>query len=129
MQGLDAEGLAIATHIVAHKNVRAVIESGYHRYAHNDGALPSWFVEEEGGHMQPNLPITKEMVDQIRAEQREIDARPIKKVLQAKARQQHKTSRKMEKLKSKAEAITENVTMTGWLRSRACSVVFLLALS
>jgi hypothetical protein len=86
----------------------------YHRYAHNDGAMPDWFVDEEAEHLQPNLPITKEEVERIKAEQREIDARPIKKVIQAKARKQHKTVRKMDKLKQKAEAITENVTTTGW---------------
>ena len=105
--------------MVAHKKVREVIESGFHRYAFHDGQLPSWFVDEEAPHLQPNLPITKEMVEEIKAEQRAIDARPIKKVLQAKARKQRKLQHRMDKLKQKAEAITENVTMTGTFTPRA----------
>jgi AdoMet-dependent rRNA methyltransferase SPB1 len=105
---------------VTHKNVRQVIDSGYNRYTHNDGPLPAWFVEEETPHLVPTLPITKEMVKEIKDEQRAIDERPIKKVLQAKARKHHKTMRKMEKLKSKAESITENVSLTGMLSSYVC---------
>eukprot|EP00052_Salpingoeca_macrocollata_P006983 m.57080 g.57080 ORF g.57080 m.57080 type:complete len:893 (+) comp15767_c1_seq1:91-2769(+) len=111
-RNLDAEGLAIAAQMIARRRKAELIDQAYNRYTFNDDPLPEWFADEEGRHRVPTLPITKEMADEIKARQREIDARPIKKVLQAKARKKRVVNRKMEKVKQKATLISENDTLT-----------------
>lgn len=110
---LDAEGLAIAQHLLAKGGKRKLIDASFHRYAHNDDPMPTWFEDEEWVHKQIAVPITKETVNQIKAAQAEIAARPVKKVREAKAKKKMRALRKMEKVKSQALAISENTMMTG----------------
>jgi hypothetical protein len=49
--------------------------------------------------------MTKEMADDIKSRQREINDRPIKKVLEAKARQKRRVDRQLEKLKVPPPAV------------------------
>lgn len=90
-----------------------VLDNAYNRYTSNDGPLPTWFEDEEDRHRQPQIPMTKEMARDIKEREREINARPIKKVMEAKARAKRNVHRQMEKLKSKATAITDNEALTG----------------
>ena len=109
---LDAAGLALATEMIARKRKREIIDSAYNRYAFTDDPMPEWFADEEVRHRLLGIPMTKEMVREIKAREREIDARPIKKVLEAKGRQKLKLRRSMTKLNEKVTLITENATMT-----------------
>ena len=56
--------------------------------------------------------MTKEEVLKIKSRFMELDARPIKKVAEAKARKKMKATKRMEKLKAKAELIAMNQEMT-----------------
>lgn len=58
------------------------------RYSFNDVgvSLPSWFLDDENAHNQPQVPVTKEEVLEHKRWMREIDARSTKKVAEAKAR-------------------------------------------
>jgi len=56
--------------------------------------------------------VTKEEVLKIKSRFMELDARPIKKVAEAKARKKMKAVKRMEKLKAKAELIAMNQEMT-----------------
>ena len=110
---LDPEGLALASLLVSSKKTREeLIDSSFNRWTHDDEGLPDWFVEDESKHCQKQLPITKDMVLQYRQRLREINARPIKKVAEAKARKKKRLLRRMEKAKKRAEVITdaENVS-------------------
>jgi len=105
---LDPEGLAIGAVLVQSKKKREdLIESGYNRWSHDDPSLPDWFVENESKFCQKRLPISKEMVEVYRAKLREINVRPIKKVVEAKARKKKRVLKKLEKAKKKAEGIVE----------------------
>lgn len=105
---LDPEGLALGSLLVSSKKTREeLIDSSFNRWTHDDEGLPEWFVEEESKHCQKHLPITKEMVQQYRRQLREINARPIKKIAEAKTRKKKRLLRKMEKAKKRAEIITD----------------------
>jgi AdoMet-dependent rRNA methyltransferase SPB1 len=108
-----AEAVTLAMRMVqdGRRNSHNIVDMyGYNRYAYNDeaGALPKWFVDDEGKHNKPQLPISKEAVEKMRQNQRELDARPIKKVMEAKARKKYKATRKLEKLRKKMNTLIED---------------------
>lgn len=83
------------------------------RYSLNSKeGLPSWFLDDEAKHYTPNIPITKEAVQALRAKQRALDARPIKKVAEAKARKKLKAAQRLEKALKKAEGVTKTTDLT-----------------
>jgi len=113
-QMLDPEGLAIASYIIqSRKHRREIEESGYNRWTNNDKHLPDWFVKDEKTHWRNRAPvqITKQMVEEYKKRQMEINARPIKKVAEAKARKKKKALKQLEKVKKKAEAVVEKEGM------------------
>ncbi len=112
---LDPEGLAIGALLVSSKKKRTdLVDSGFNRWAHNDDdLLPDWFTEDEGKHChQKQLPITKEMVEQYRSKLKEINARPIKKVAEAKARKKQRSLKKLASVRKRAEVICDNSEVT-----------------
>lgn len=82
---------------------------GYNRntFADDTTDLPKWFADDETKHRRPNLPITKEAVDRMRERQRQLDARPIKKIMEAKARKKYKAVKKLERLRKKMNTLFE----------------------
>ncbi|CAD6185642.1 unnamed protein product [Caenorhabditis auriculariae] len=97
--------------IYSSKSARELEEWGWNRFTNNDEGLPDWFVEDEKKHYRKTLPVTKEQVQRYREEMRELNARPCKKVAQAKLRKQKRMIRKMEAAKKKAEGVLENDQM------------------
>merc|ERR1712146_321564 len=77
--GLDAAGLAMATEMIVRRKRREMIESAYNRFAHNDDPLPMWFADEENPHRERIIPTSREMADEIKQRQREINARPLRR--------------------------------------------------
>lgn len=106
---LTPEELAMGEQMIySSKAAREMEEWGWNRYANNDEGLPDWFVEDERKHYKKTPPVTKEQVRLYRERMRELNARPCKKVAEAKARKQRKARQKMEKAKKRAEGILEN---------------------
>lgn len=100
-QMLDPEGLAIASYMIqSRKNRREIEESGFNRWVKNDKHLPDWFVKDEKMHWRNHAPvqITKDMVEEFKKRQMEINARPIKKVAEAKARKKKRALKQLEKV-------------------------------
>ena len=110
---LDPEGLAIGALMVQSKKKREdLIESAFNRWTSNDDNLPEWFRENEARYCQKQLPVTKEMMAEYCAKLREITARPIKKIAEAKARKKRKALKKLENARKRAESITDAVDVT-----------------
>ncbi|GMT18834.1 hypothetical protein PFISCL1PPCAC_10131, partial [Pristionchus fissidentatus] len=109
---LTAEQLAIGEQMIySSKNVKELEDWGWNRYMANDEALPDWFVEDEKKHYQKTPPVTKEQMQAYRERLRELNARPIKKVAEAKARKARRVVMRLSKAKKKAEGIVENDTL------------------
>lgn len=114
-QILDPEGLALGAIIASSKKAkRDLIDDSFSRYTFNEeeGELPEWFVQEEKQHRIRQLPIDKKDVEHYRRRWREINARPIKKVAEAKARKKRRMLKKLEQTKKKAEAVVNTVDIS-----------------
>ncbi|KAM7082061.1 pre-rRNA 2'-O-ribose RNA methyltransferase FTSJ3 isoform 1-T3 [Ciconia maguari] len=112
---LDAEGLALGSVIATSKKARRdLIDDSFNRYSFNEdeGELPEWFTEEEKQHRRKQIPVDRQTVEAYRQRWREINARPIKKVAEAKARKKRRMLKKMEQMKKKAEAVVSTVDIS-----------------
>uniref|UniRef100_G3P5X4 pre-rRNA processing protein FTSJ3 n=1 Tax=Gasterosteus aculeatus aculeatus TaxID=481459 RepID=G3P5X4_GASAC len=109
---LDAEGLALGCHIAtSKKRTRDLIDGSFHRFASSEQQwdIPEWFLNDELKHRRKPVPVTKEMVEEFKQKWKEIDARPIKRVAEAKARKKRRMLKKMDQAKKKAEAVVNTV--------------------
>ena len=106
---LDAHGLTLGEQLVhSSKTRRDVVDRAWNRYANNDTDLPSWFTEDERRHWHAHVPVSAEALRDYRDRQRAIDARPIKKVAEAKARKKKRTEQRMKRVQKQSETITDN---------------------
>jgi len=106
---LSAAELALGQQIVTSRKRRnELMDEAYHRWAFGDEDLPDWFQDDEKKHYQKSLPVTKEQVDEYKQQVKEINARPIKKIAEAKARARFKAMKKLKKISAQADAITDN---------------------
>ena len=105
-----AETVAIAKEMLRKKRRIEIEDMSYNRYSfHDTDTLPDWFKEEEKVHMIPMLPVTKEQIEAEKLRIKEFNARPPKKVAQAKARKKIKLAKKMMNLRHKANSIVNQV--------------------
>ncbi|SCU95004.1 LAMI_0F00540g1_1 [Lachancea mirantina] len=91
------------------KTKHDLVDEGFNRYAFRDVEnLPEWFLEDEQQHSKINRPITKEAATAIKEKMKALNARPIKKVAEAKARKKMRAVARLEKIKKKAGVINED---------------------
>ncbi|EES18697.1 hypothetical protein BDA96_09G248800 [Sorghum bicolor] len=102
-----AEVLAYAKKMLRKKQREQILDDAYNKHMFDDEGLPNWFVEDEKRHRQPMKPVTREEVAAMRAQFKEIDARPSKKVAEAKARKKRVAMKKLDKARQKADAIAD----------------------
>lgn len=89
------------------------VDDGFNKLAFRDReGLPEWFLDDEGKHDKTAKPITKAAADAIKAKLRAFNARPIKKVREAKARKKFKAAQRLEKLKKKSDMLNNDDGMT-----------------
>ncbi|CDY49479.1 BnaCnng17450D [Brassica napus] len=94
-----AEMLACAKKMLKKKQREEMLDDTYNRHMLADeGLLPKWFLDDEKHHRQPMKPITKEEANAMKAQFREINARPAKKVAEAKARKKRAAAKRFEKM-------------------------------
>lgn len=108
------EAVTIAQQLVNRvKTKTQLVNEGFNRYSLNSKeGLPSWFLDDEAKFYKPNLPVTKEAMAALRAKERALDARPIKKVAEAKARKKFKAAQRLEKAMKKAEGVNATADMS-----------------
>ncbi|KUI64299.1 AdoMet-dependent rRNA methyltransferase SPB1 [Cytospora mali] len=96
-----------------------------HAFRADRDGLPEWFVEDEGRHDKPHKPISKAAAQAIKEKARAYNARPIKKVREAKARKKLRAADRLEKLKKKSDILAASEGMTE--REKADSIAKLIA--
>uniref|UniRef100_A0A674N4H2 pre-rRNA processing protein FTSJ3 n=1 Tax=Takifugu rubripes TaxID=31033 RepID=A0A674N4H2_TAKRU len=140
---LDAEGLALGCQIAtSKKRARDLMDGSFHRFASSEQPwdVPEWFLQDEQKHRRKPVPVTREMVEEYKEKWKEINARPIKRVAEAKARKKRRVRplggdgsnakneswqmlqqkefddfqmlKKMEQAKKKAEAVVNTVDIS-----------------
>lgn len=124
--------MTLAQQLVNQERTRTqLVDEGFNRHTDVVGGdgLPSWFIDDEQRHFRHNIPITKDAVQAIRDKQRELNARPIKKVAEAKARKKMRTIRRLEKMKAKAQGINDDEENGLTEKEKAASIAKVLARS
>jgi AdoMet-dependent rRNA methyltransferase SPB1 len=101
--------MALAQKIAAgEKTSQDVVDDGFNKYAFRDtDGLPEWYLDDENKHSRPNRPITKAAAAAIKEKMRAINARPIKKVQEAKGRKKFKAAKRLEKLRKKSALLMD----------------------
>lgn len=105
-----AEAMTLAHQLASgQKSKSDLVSESYNRYSFRDNDnLPDWFTEDEKRHSKINRPITKEAVMAMKEKLRALNARPIKKVMEAKARKKMRSVARLEKIKKKAGLINDD---------------------
>lgn len=103
-----------------------MVDDGFNKRAFKDrDGLPDWFLDDEGKHDRPHKPITKAAADAIKEKLRAYNARPIKKVAEARARKKFKQAQKLEKLKKKADIVAGDEGLSE--KDKASSIAKMIA--
>ncbi|KAK4103903.1 hypothetical protein N658DRAFT_564877 [Parathielavia hyrcaniae] len=124
---ITAEAMTLAHQLArGEKTAHDIIDEGYNKYAFKDrDGLPDWFLDDETRHDKPHKPITKEAAQAIKEKLRAYNARPIKKVAEARARKKFKQVQKLEKLKKKADLLAGDEGMSE--KEKATSIAKLMS--
>ncbi|KAF7506786.1 AdoMet-dependent rRNA methyltransferase spb1 [Endocarpon pusillum] len=111
---ITAEAMALAQSIATGEKTSAdLIDDGFNKYAFRDvDGLPDWFLDDEGKHSKPQRPITAAAASAIREKLRALNARPIKKVREARSRKKFKAAQKLERLRKKSALLLDEEGMT-----------------
>lgn len=123
-----AEILACAKKMLSKKQREQMLDDAYNKYMLDDEGLPKWFLDEEKKHRRPNKPVTKEEINAMKAQFKEIDARPAKKVAEAKARKKRVAMRKLEKIRKKANTISDQADISDRSKSKQIDQLYKKAL-
>eukprot|EP01054_Gregarina_sp_Poly1_P009841 Gregarina_sp_Poly_1__9840@NODE_632_length_7054_cov_68_751968_g483_i0_p1_GENE_NODE_632_length_7054_cov_68_751968_g483_i0NODE_632_length_7054_cov_68_751968_g483_i0_p1_ORF_typecomplete_len975_score222_87FtsJ/PF01728_19/7_1e53Spb1_C/PF07780_12/5_5e03Spb1_C/PF07780_12/1_8e04Spb1_C/PF07780_12/1_8e04Spb1_C/PF07780_12/7_2e49DUF3381/PF11861_8/1_8e28DUF3381/PF11861_8/4_6e03DUF3381/PF11861_8/1_2e04DUF3381/PF11861_8/1_8e04DUF3381/PF11861_8/1_8e04Methyltrans_Mon/PF14314_6/0_0008Methyltr_RsmBF/PF01189_17/0_25 len=104
-----AEVQALGSLMAKKKSRMDLMDGLYNRWAfEDDEALPEWFKEDDEAARIPELPVSKELMDEYRRKLKEIAERPIRKVAEAKARKKIRQDKRMATMKAQAAHIAES---------------------
>ncbi|KXL48471.1 MAG: hypothetical protein FE78DRAFT_141897 [Acidomyces sp. 'richmondensis'] len=124
---ITAEAMTLAHALATGKVTKAQLEDdSFNKYSHRDTeGLPDWFLDDENKHSKPHRPISKEAAQAIKEKLRALNARPIKKVREAKARKTLRAARRLEKLKKKSEGLADGDDLSE--KDKAAGIAKLMA--
>lgn len=101
-----AKTLAFATMMMKKSKAKDMVDASYNRYAWNDSSeLPDWFEDDEEKHYRPQIPIPKQIMEQMKERFMEMATKPVKKVAEARGRKQRQQMKKLKAAKKKATDI------------------------
>ncbi|XP_070075430.1 pre-rRNA 2'-O-ribose RNA methyltransferase FTSJ3 [Drosophila takahashii] len=122
---LTENEMALGAFLTRNKKTRRdLIDAAWNRYAFNDENLPVWFVQDEDEHMTKPAPVPKELTAEYQRKLQEVNVRPIKKVMEAKARKHRRATKRLAKAKKMAEKIMENSDATNHEKSKQLKKVY-----
>ena len=113
-----AEYLAMAREMASRKRRESLIDKSYNRRAHNEDNLPAWYEDYLAENDKPNMPVTKEMVAELKALHKAVNARPLKRVAEAKARKKMRVVRKLDKMKRQVAQIMNDTDISESSRAK-----------
>ena len=111
---ITAEAMTMAHQLATGKKTKAdLLDDSFNRYSLRDvEGLPDWFLDDENKHSKLQRPTTAAAAAAIKEKMRALNARPIKKVREAKARKKFKAAQRLEKLKKKSALLADEEGLT-----------------
>lgn len=111
---ITAEAMTLAQQLASGQTtLQSMKDDGFNKHAFKDrDGLPDWFLDDESRHDKPHRPITAAGAAAIKEKLRALNARPIKKVREAKERKKFHAAQRLEKLKKKSALLNEEEGMT-----------------
>nr|POF13572.1 adomet-dependent rrna methyltransferase spb1 [Quercus suber] len=124
---ITAEAMTLAHALATGKTTKyQLLDDNFNKFSHRDtDGLPEWFLDDENKHSRMVRPISAEAAKAIQEKTKALNARPIKKVREAKARKTLRTARRLEKLKKKSEGLAEGDDLSE--RDKANNIAALMA--
>ena len=106
---ITAEAMTLAHQLATGQRTKEdLLDDNFNKYSHRDiDGLPEWFLDDESKHSRPHRPITAAAARAIQEKQRALNARPIKKVREARERKRYKVAQRLEKVRKKAGIVAE----------------------
>jgi len=107
---ITAEAMTLAQQVASgEKTTHDLTDEGFNKYTFRDtDGLPEWFLDDEVKHSKPHRPITAAGAAAMKEKLRALNARPIKKVREAKDRKKFRTAQRLEKLKKKSALVVDD---------------------
>lgn len=107
---ITAEAMTLAHQLATgQKTKHDLLDDHFNKYTLRDtDGLPDWFLDDEGKHSRMVRPVTADAAAAIKEKMRALNARPIKKVREAKARKSMRAATRLEKLKRKSALLADN---------------------
>ncbi|KAF6231580.1 hypothetical protein HO173_010332 [Letharia columbiana] len=107
---ITAEAMTLAQQVASgQKSTQDLVDDGFNKYTFRDtDGLPEWFLDDEGKHSKPHRPISAAGAAAIKEKLRALNARPIKKVREAKDRKKFKAAQRLEKLRKKSALVADD---------------------
>ncbi|MCJ1478793.1 AdoMet-dependent rRNA methyltransferase spb1 [Lambiella insularis] len=111
---ITAEAMTLAQQIASGlKSTHDFVDEGFNKYAFQDRyGLPDWFLDDEHKHSKPHRPISAAGAAAIKEKLRVLNARPIKKIREAKDRKKFRAAQRLEKLRKKSALLADEEGMT-----------------
>jgi AdoMet-dependent rRNA methyltransferase SPB1 len=124
---ITAEAMTLAQAIASGQRTTAdLIDENFTKHSLKDrDGLPEWFLDDEGKHDKPHRPITAAGAAAIKEKLRALNARPIKKVREAKDRKKFHAAQRLEKLRKKSALLQDEEGMTE--KDKASSIMKLMS--
>ncbi|KIW21575.1 ribosomal RNA large subunit methyltransferase J [Exophiala spinifera] len=111
---ITAEAMTLAQSLATRRTKPSdLVDDSFNKYSFRDvDGLPEWFLDDEGQHSKPQRPITASAAAAIKEKLRALNARPIKKVLEAKGRKKMRAAQRLEKLRKKSALLLDDEGMS-----------------